>query len=87
MRLHNLDRAHLPRGLGRLRWKSWSWFPVPAISGATGGITSFTFPKAQSKTTQGSPWPSCARIITWRTHSLRWRRMMKTNEPFVALPA
>jgi hypothetical protein len=24
----------------------------------------FTFPKAQSKTTQGSPWLSCARIIT-----------------------
>jgi hypothetical protein len=24
----------------------------------------FTFPKAQSKTIQGSPWPSCAHIIT-----------------------
>jgi hypothetical protein len=63
MRLHNLDRAHLPRGSGRLRWKSWSWFPAPAISEAIGGISDFTFPKAQSKTTQGFPWPSCARII------------------------
>jgi hypothetical protein len=38
--------------------------PCAAISGATGGIFGFTFPKAQSKTTQGSQWPSCARIIT-----------------------
>jgi hypothetical protein len=30
---------------------------VPAISGATGGISGFMFPKAKSKVTQGSPWP------------------------------
>jgi hypothetical protein len=35
----------------------------------------------------GLPWPSCAPIIMWRTRSLRWRRMMKTKEPFGALPA
>jgi hypothetical protein len=64
MRLHNLDHAHLHRRPARLRWKSWSWFPAPAISGATGGNSGFTFPKAQSKATQGSPWPSCAPIIT-----------------------
>jgi hypothetical protein len=52
IRLHSLDRARLRRGSERLRWKSWSWFPVPAISGATGGISGFMFPKA--KTTQGS---------------------------------
>jgi hypothetical protein len=63
MRLHSLDRAHLRRGPARLRWKSWSWFPAPAINGATGGISGFSFPKAQSKTPQGSPWPSCAPII------------------------
>jgi hypothetical protein len=54
MRLHNLDRAHLRRRPARLRWKSWNWFPAPAISGETGGNSGFTFPKAQSKTTQGS---------------------------------
>jgi hypothetical protein len=64
MRLHNLDRAHLRRRPARLRWESWSWFPAPTISGATGGNSGFTFPKAQLKTTQGSPWPSCAPIIT-----------------------
>jgi hypothetical protein len=54
MRLHSLDRARLRRGPARLRWRSWSWFPAPAISGATGGISGFTFPKAQLKTTQDS---------------------------------
>jgi hypothetical protein len=69
--LHNLDLAHLRRRPARLRWKSWSWFPAPAINGATGGNFGFTFPKAQSKTIQGCPWPSCAHIITQRTRSLR----------------
>jgi hypothetical protein len=30
---------------------------VPAISEAIGGISGFMFPRAKSKTTQGSPWP------------------------------
>jgi hypothetical protein len=87
MRLHSLDRARLRLGPVRLRWKSWSWFPAPAINGATGGISGFTFPKAQLKTTQDYPWPSCVPTIMWRTHSLRWRMMMKMREPFGVLPA
>jgi hypothetical protein len=63
VRLHSLDRARLHRGPARHRWKSWSWFPAPAISGATGGISGFTFLKAQLKTIQDSPWLSCAPII------------------------
>jgi hypothetical protein len=56
-RFHSLDPARLRRGPERLRWKSWSWFLVPAISGATGGISGFMFLRAKSKTTQGSLWP------------------------------
>jgi hypothetical protein len=37
-----------------------SWFPAPAINGATGGNFGSTLPKAQSNTIRGSPWPLCS---------------------------
>jgi hypothetical protein len=71
IRLHNSDHALSRRSPGRLRWKSWSWSPVPEISGATSGITGSMFQRPKSKTTQGSPQPLCALIIMWRTRHLK----------------
>jgi hypothetical protein len=87
IRLLNLDLVHLRQRPARLRWKSLSWFPAPVINGATGGNFGSTLPKAQSKTIRGSPWPRCARIITQRTRSLKWRRRMQTKGPCGARPA
>jgi hypothetical protein len=64
----------------------WSWSPVPEISGATGGTTGSMFRRLKSKITQGSLPPLCVLIIMWRTHHLKWRRMMKMKGPFGSLP-
>jgi hypothetical protein len=86
IRWRNSDRALSHRSTGRLRWKLWSWSPVPEISGATGGTTGSMFQRLKSKTTQGSPLPLCALIIMWRTRHLKWRTMMRMKGPFGSLP-
>jgi hypothetical protein len=62
---------------------------VPCAHNKWGNWWNFWFyvSKARLKTTQVCPWPSCVPTIMWCTRSLRWRRMMKTREPFGALPA
>jgi hypothetical protein len=86
-KIAQFDLVHLRRRPARLRWRSLSWFPTPAINGATGGSFGSTLPKAQSKTIRGSPWPRYARIITRHIRSLRWQRRMKMKRPFGARPA
>jgi hypothetical protein len=86
-KISQLGLVHLRRRSARLRWKSLSWFPAPAINGATGGSFGSTLPRAQSKTIRGSPWLRCARIIIRRTRSLKWQSRMQTKGPCGVRPA
>jgi hypothetical protein len=58
----------------RNKWGNWwdYWFYVS---------------EAEVEDHQGSRPPLCVRIIMWRTHRLKWRRMMKMRWPFGLLPA